>query len=187
MSVSDSTPNPQLPLDHEEWRDLPGYEGHYQVSSMGSVRSLDRTDIRGHKIKGRIFKCGCIVSGYRTVIFTKFNKDQRFLVHRLVTLAFIGPCPEGRQVNHKDGDKLNNAASNLEYVTPRENVAHAYATGLTRNRGEDHHHARFTVEDVLDIRRRVAQGEPQRSLARFHNASPAAINEIINRATWKHV
>lgn len=108
----------------EIWKDVVGYEGFYEVSNLGRVRSL-----REHVPKGKIltpFDNG----GYDRVTFRINYKQKNLLVHRLVAKAFIpNPCNK-EVVNHKDGNKKNNCVSNLEWVTKEENTVHAIALGL---------------------------------------------------------
>ena len=123
----------ELYNDHfEQWKDIKGYEGLYQVSNLGKVRSLDRIVKQfGHKqeyersIKGKLLKLHIQNGGYLIATLTKNNNERKMLVHRLVAIAFMGNN-EGMQVNHKDGNKLNNKLSNLEWCTQSENVKHAY-------------------------------------------------------------
>ena len=120
----------------EIWKDIPGYEGLYQVSSGGSVRSVDR--VIPHKRHG---VCNCkgkelslVVSrkGYRTVNLMVNGTHYLEFVHRLVATAFI-PNPENKsQVNHIDGDKGNNNVNNLEWCSGSENSQHAWDTGLQK-------------------------------------------------------
>lgn len=117
----------------EVWKDIPGYEGLYQVSNMGRVKSLERTkDNNGGKvaIPERIMRTSVDTVGYSIVCLTKDGKRKTHKIHRLVGMAFV-PNPENKQeINHKDGDKRNNCAVNLEWSTRLENMHHAYATGL---------------------------------------------------------
>ena len=116
----------------EQWKDIRGYEGKYQVSSLGRVRSLDRTitraasRVRGPynaKLKGKILSLVHGTGGYLLVPLGKDSLSNR--VHRLVAEAFI-PNPEGKPfVNHIDGDVTNNEISNLEWCTNQENQLHA--------------------------------------------------------------
>ena len=108
----------------EIWKDIKGFEGLYQVSNLGRVRSLTRNR-RGRNnapnpIQGRILKLETL-SGYERAHLFKNNKGKYFLVHRLVANAFI-PNPDNLpQVNHKDEDKTNNRVDNLEWCTPKYN------------------------------------------------------------------
>lgn len=118
----------------EEWKDVEGYEGLYQVSNEGRVKSLEK------RVPG---KCGCSQvkrerilkvtvnsGGYPHCDVYKNGKHETVSVHRLVADAFISNPDNLPCVNHKDGDKTNNNVSNLEWVTYKENTAHAVSTGL---------------------------------------------------------
>lgn len=98
----------------EEWRDIQGYEGHYQVSSCGRVRSV--------KSGGLVMKSWLPKNGYPTVTLWLRNKKKNHLIHRLVAMAFI-PNPEGlSDVNHIDENKMHNSVENLEWVTHLDNL-----------------------------------------------------------------
>lgn len=118
----------------ENWKDVVGYEGLYQVSSLGTVKSLDRV-VSNHQGSG--VRRGKIMSfteckGYHRVILTKNAKHKSPFVQRLVAEAFI-PNPENKkEVNHLNGVKTDNRACNLEWVTPSENMKHAYDKGLKK-------------------------------------------------------
>lgn len=109
----------------EIWKDVEGYDGKYQVSNLGRVRSVDHTTIssigkkrhfKGQLIKPHITKCGYM----RICIHGK----KVLFVHRAVAKAFVPGYFEGAQVNHKDENKQNNRYDNLEWVTPKENINH---------------------------------------------------------------
>jgi hypothetical protein len=104
----------------EVWKDIEGYEGIYQVSSLGAVKSLDRLDGRGHKILGKLLKTGNDVRGYQQVSLSKNGKATVRRVHRLVAETFIPNPEEKPQVNHIDGYKTNNTVDNLEWTTSLE-------------------------------------------------------------------
>lgn len=109
----------------EVWLKIEGYCGKYEVSNMGNVRSL--------KGKTKLLQQRTLNSGYLYVSLTSNCKSNNKTVHRLVTEAFI-PNPEGKGfVNHIDGNKTNNCANNLEWVTKSENMKHAYKNGLFKN------------------------------------------------------
>ena len=108
--------------ESEVWKDVDGYEGFYQVSNKGRVRSVDRRDPRGHRRRGRMLKPGCNSSGYLIVALYKNGKSKTKDVHRLVARAFI-PNPESlSHVNHMDEVKDNNELSNLEWCTHKYNM-----------------------------------------------------------------
>lgn len=108
-----------------QWRDVPGYEGLYQVSDSGLVLSLPKSTS-----PGKILRPSRNGDGYLTVCLIKENRKSTFRVNRLVALAFI-PNPEYKlEVNHIDGNKENNCVDNLEWCDRSENERHAYAHGL---------------------------------------------------------
>jgi len=114
---------------NEVWKNIVGYEGKYQVSSFGQVRSIDRIDASGKKRKGRLLKPCKDKDGYLYVGLSDGGVTIR-RIHKLVAEAFIGSCPNGHQVNHKDENKTNNRIENLEYVTAKQNIN--YGTGIKR-------------------------------------------------------
>lgn len=113
-------------IEKEVWKDVSGFEGYYQVSNLGRVRSLDRkvwSEKRGifHFQKGRVLK-PVNIHGYWRVLLSKDGKPAKAIVHRLVAGAFL-PNPENLEyVNHKDENKSNNRLENLEWCTPKYNV-----------------------------------------------------------------
>lgn len=114
-------------MNHEIWRDVPGFEGKYQVSNLGRVKSLDRIDSIGRRRTGVLLKPWKERNGYRLVSIMSGDKQRRYYVHRLVAETFIGPLPDGYEVNHKDEDKTNNTAGNLEYLTHKDNINYGTA------------------------------------------------------------
>lgn len=122
----------------ESWKAVPGYEGQYEVSDLGRVRSIDRYEERRHGIsggrhhyfvRGRVLSCSRINSGYVTYHLYKDKKRKSFLGHWLVAKAF-GLPGEGPEINHRDADKANNARKNLHWCTRQGNVDHAKDSGL---------------------------------------------------------
>lgn len=109
------------------WKDIKQYEGYYQISNCGKVKSLKR------KFKNqRILKPGIPKNGYLFVCLCKNSNYSRFNIHRLVLETFV-PNPENKPYcNHKDGNKHNNHIDNLEWVTNKENIQHAWRTGLIK-------------------------------------------------------
>jgi len=119
----------------EIFKDIKGYEGLYQISNLGNVKSLERLIIkknnRNNIKKTTINKSHICDTGYYAIRIKKGNISKMFKVHRLIAIAFI-PNPENKpQVNHIDGNKLNNDISNLEWCTNKENAIHAYKNKLS--------------------------------------------------------
>lgn len=172
----------------EEWRDVPGYEGFYQVSNYAHIRTLPHRDWRNRSHPGLSRKTKVNPGGYVLVTLSKNGKMRTHRVHSLVAAAFIGARPEGYEVNHLDGNKLNNCPSNLEYCTPSQNTKHAYDTGLAKRRfGEEAHGAKLTENDVRAIRRLARQGVLTRVISSQYSLSWTHVNDIIKRKLWRHV
>ena len=110
-------------MEKEIWKDIPGYEGIYQASSLGRIRSLKYDKVR-------ILKPQRITSGYYMVKLWLNNAGKSSTVHRIVWTAFNGPIPEGLEVNHRNEKKDDNSLANLELVTRKENVN--YGTAIAR-------------------------------------------------------
>lgn len=104
-------------FDKEIWKDIKGYEGIYQVSNKGRIKSLGNNKNR----KEKILKQNHVCEDYLAVYLNKYGKRKAFRVSRLVYMHFIGDIPEGMQVNHIDENKNNNDASNLNLLTPKDN------------------------------------------------------------------
>lgn len=102
----------------ETWKDIPGYEGYYQASNLGNIKSLNYR----HTGKECFLKPYQNLKGYLFVELWKNGISKQYQVHRLVWMAFNGPIPEGMQINHNDEEKTNNALANLSLMTPSENV-----------------------------------------------------------------
>lgn len=121
-----------MPNNNIIWRPISGYEGLYEVSNCGRIRSIDRMvqfwDRHNNLFierlrKGTKLKPSTTPNGYKLVTLHKNGVRSQFLVHRLVLSTFCGPCAN-LFVNHKDGNRINNNINNLEWVTHSENVRH---------------------------------------------------------------
>ena len=117
------------------WKDIKGYEGIYQVSSIGQVRSVVRQVSNGHGMTEhpeRLLKPNTLAKGYYQVTLYKDNKRKSFQVHRLVAQAFVDNPNNMPQVNHINGNKQDNTFSNLEWCDNSENQKHAWRIGLQK-------------------------------------------------------
>lgn len=170
----------------EVWAPVPGYEGRYDVSADGQIMRVK--NVHG-ATPGRLIGQDVDARGYLRVTLLGGHRGtaKGFFIHRLVAAAFLGPRPQGLQVNHKDGDKSNNAIDNLEYVTPKQNIEHAERLGLRpKKRGVEHPGARLTDDDVRAIRRR-RPNEPLAVLAAEYGIGIAQVSRIASRLRWAHL
>ena len=108
----------------EEFRDIPGYEGMYQISNLSNVKSLNRVTERGRRLKGKMLKPTKNNRGYLFVGLSKNGKQTTFGIHQLMAMVYLNHKPDGLKmvVNHKDFNILNNSVENLEIVTQRDNA-----------------------------------------------------------------
>jgi hypothetical protein len=177
----------------EEWRPVVGYEGIYEISSIGRIRGITRTvEIRhwhGGKesrvVLGKVGNHRLDKDGYLSVLLSN-RKRQLKKIHALVAEAFIGPRQDGMTVNHKDGNKANNSPGNLEYLSASDNLRHAWATGLNCGRGETHHNAILTESDVMEIRKERNNQTLDELSDRFR-VDRTAISSIQIGKSWAHV
>lgn len=171
----------------EQWRDIAGYEGLYQVSDLGRIKSCERRAAvrpcerypKGHtkRVAERIVK-PWVTRGYEHVNLHDGNGNVRQLqVHRLVCCAFV-PAVVGKDyVNHINGDRRDNRAANLEWVTPKENAQHAAAV-------LGHIARKLTDEQVREIR---ADNRSSRKIAADYGVSHSTVNSIKNGKYLSHV
>lgn len=168
------------------WKDIPGYEGLYQVNLLGQVKRLGGSV--GCK-NDRLLKIRLSAGGYKSVALSKNSKPKETAIHRCLMLAFVGfPPTPLHEVNHKDGNKLNNDLSNLEWVTASENMKHAITTGLKKaKQGKNNYAAKLTDCKVMEIRRRFAAGERHGNLGKEFGISANHVRDIAAGNKWKHL
>lgn len=175
----------------EEWREIKGYEGYYEVSNIGNIRSMERyvnsknKSIALKKAKSiNMSKRGAYIS----VKLSKENKEKTFSVHRLVALMFI-PNPENKlEVNHIDGNKMNNFVGNLEWCTRSENGLHSYKNGLQSGRkGSKHHFTNLREYDIIQMFFDLNKGLTKREISIKYGLSYSNICKILRGKTWRHV
>ncbi len=168
----------------EEWRWIEGQEGKYQISNKGRIRSFVGRETR--ILLGTPDRRGYICVG----LWDKRTPRKIYTrMHQLVAKAFVPNPLELKEVNHDDEDKGNNFASNLKWVTRRENCLHSRLRPPTM-KGEKHGMAKITDDDVLTIRQRYRRGSPDNNLtviANEYGISVSTVHHIIQRQNWKHI
>lgn len=181
-------------LNGEIWKPIPGFKGIYDVSNKGRVRSYYAYNCRWRVGKAetpqRILQRAPHRSGYQRFVLIDIDGNGReYAAHRLVMMAFIGPCPEGMEINHIDGDRLNNNVENLEYCTRSDNAKHAYENDLWEHPvGERNGRAKLTDRSVKTIRKKYeGGGYTHRQLAKMFGVDRSTIGRIIARKDWKHI
>lgn len=171
-------------LENEEWRDVPKFEGLYEVSNYGRIKGLNCNWQSKPKIN--ILKGGIITCGYRQVLLYKNKGRKAYLVHRLVGAAFISNPNSLPAINHKDGNKLNNHVSNLEWITNSRNRFHAFEIGLCKQEtGENNPNSKYTKETVLAVRKAYKKeifGFTK--VSRLFNIPRRTVEKMIKKITW---
>lgn len=177
----------------EIWSDIEGFEGFYQVSNKGNVKSLDRLvngcSFKGYqRMKGKQLKLQKRKSGHLDVLLKKNGKEKRCWVHRLVAKAFI-PNPDNLPiVNHIDSNPQNNSVENLEWCTQQHNINHCVKSGrFNPRKGVDHKDCRLTEEQVIEIRKLGGNGLSYQKISQLFNISDTHVKNIIIRKKWKHI
>lgn len=177
----------------ETWKDIEGYEGYYRISTHGRVRSIARIvtckNGMSKPIREKVLTPHFNTNGYLWVQLQRASVKEFWFIHRLVAQAFV-PNPDRKPfVNHKTGKKTDNIADLLEWSTRRENVAHAFATGLMSHAGEKNSQSKLTAEKVLQIRSECPPGTRVTSaLAEKHGISKRRLHDVINDPScWKDV
>lgn len=170
----------------EQWRPVIGFEGRYEISSIGRIRSIRRRTTNGIR-GGIILNQQTDRDGYRYLVISNHD-GQQFLkrIQRLVAEAFIGPIPEGFVVCHNNGIRSDNSVDNLRIDTQRSNVMDCKTHGTCRV-GVLHVMAKLTENQVREIRERRKQGETFQAIANDYGVKRTAVSAIVHRRTWRHV
>jgi predicted DNA-binding protein (UPF0251 family) len=195
-------------LQNEIWKPVPEYEGLYSVSDLGRVR---RETTVGWYHAGRLLKPNMNIRYAHLQLFRN-GKGKRLYLHRIVCAAFLGPCPVEKEVNHISGDRFDNRILNLEYVTPSENMSHAFRLGLNKSpmlthperiargsrhgsqtkpesvvKGEKQKAAKLKDSDIPEIRRMLASGLRKKDIAQHFGIAKQTLHRIQTGKGWKHV
>lgn len=171
----------------EIWKDVLEYEGYYQVSNHGRVKSLARNSVDGRKLSSCIITPRLDRYGYVRVWLYKDGDRKEYRIHRLVAIAFV-PNPDNKcEVNHKNGIKNYNYDNNLEWVTSSENHRHSvHVLGNRTQDGEQNSQAKLTFTEVKEIRRLQDSGMSRKDIAIKFKVTPTTISDIWTRRGWNY-
>lgn len=185
--------------ENEIWKTIP-IEPDYEASNLGRIRSVDKIVYRKYKTglmptqyKGRIRKqTFCKTTGYFRLCL---DGRKSYTIHRLVCMAFnFESFFNGAQVNHKDGNKINNNADNLEWVTPKQNIHHATKTGLFKNVGkhmvdigDNHPSAKISFDIAREIREMHKSGIPAKTIMKKFDIKKSTFYNVLSNKIWKDI
>lgn len=175
-------------MEQEIWKPVVGYEGFYEVSNMGNVRSIDRiTQIgsKGSRFQPMIILKKAIRNGYHSVMLSKENEKSNTSVHRIVALAFIDNPLQKTQVNHINSIKTDNRVENLEWATPKENTHHSMRNG-NHFKGSRHGNSVLKEKDILHIYK-VCKNTTDVNLSQKYSVNPSTIRKIRLGMIWKEL
>lgn len=142
----------------EIWKDIDGYEGIYQVSSLGRIKSFSMVN------KGKIRKPNVDRYGYVHVNLSKDGKVKNPTIHRLVAFAFLKEHAENKFINHKDGNKSNNSIENLEWCSHKENISHAHGLCLYDSiKGENSKVCKYSDDLIIKLKN-IAKDNPHKTV-----------------------
>lgn len=170
----------------EIYKDILGFEGLYQISNLGKVKSCLKQVFRRNRYctqYEKVMKNSLTKKGYHRIELCKDGKSRFYLVHKLVARMFLGECSENMQIRHLDGNKINNNLENLKYGTAKENSDDKIIHG-TKIRGSKVGTSKLKDEDIINIRELNKKGISQGELAKIYKVTQPAISYIISKRNW---
>lgn len=166
--------------DSEKWLPVVGWEGLYEVSDQGRVRSLPRQTRTGRR-GGKLLSLRSVSTGAHVVLLCDSGRKRFVHVYRLVAEAFLGPAPgPDTEVRHLDDNRLDSRLVNLAYGSRSDNMVDAVRNGR-------HNKAKLTIDQVRTIKSMIAAGSTHRSLAERYGVAPVTISAIASGRNWRHV
>lgn len=173
-------------MEKEIWKDIPGYEGKYQASNLGNIRSVDRPLVCSAQkhaeytrmMKGRILRAARFCKGGHLSVVLGHGKNGS-PVHQLIALTFLGPCPEGMEVLHGNGNPTDNRINNLRYGTRTENILDVLRQGGRWRK--------LSIDDVEAIRFGDYCGISSKELGFMFNVSYGTIRKVLTGRTFSWV
>jgi len=170
----------------EEWRAVVRYDGFYddvyEISNLGRLKNVREANAT---FVGKILSPRTRDDGYTVFCLCYQNTRKYPLAHQLVATSFIGPYPDGMEINHIDGNKSNNCLNNLEYVTRSDNLLHSFKIGLRSLRGDNSTHNILTEKDIPEIQRLLNEGDlSEREIGLMYGVKRSTIHNIRTGHSW---
>ena len=167
-------------------KDIKEYKGFYAITESGEVWAYPNPK-KGRWKEGRFLKTWLIGNGYKTVMLYKNLIPKKFLVHRLVALTYIPNSKNLPEVNHVDGNRLNNNLENLEWISVRDNHSHAWRNGLyDKNIGQNHYRSKLSDKQIKEVRNLYKKGIKGKEIAERFNVSPSFIYRVVRNKLRVH-
>lgn len=167
----------------EEWRQIIGFEGCYEVSNLGRVRSIARQVVNGNRhqpVPGGLMRQRFNKDGYLVINLKREGRRKTARVHKLVCEAFLGSVPPAKGIDHRDGDRSNNVLWNLRYMSQLENIRAAIA-----RRGSWQRSSKLNRDEVVEIRRLYKEGMTQKQIGEQFGINQTSVSQIILNKIWK--
>jgi len=174
---------------NEIWRNIKGYEGYYQISNYGRVKSLKRAIKQGRRyvtVNEKIIKPFLTKNGYLRVNLSKNGKDSFLLIGRIVLSTFKSN-KKGLVCHHINGNKLDNRINNLFWISRSKHTEFHNYYNPRNNKGERNGRSKLLSKDIMKIKLLFLNGLSYKEISRFYNVKPYAIGSILRRRTWKHI
>lgn len=172
--------------EKEVWKDIEGYEGRYQVSNLGRVKSLKRKVPNGEN-SFRIIKEKILKTSKKSNEYIKVNlSGKSYRVHRLVATAFIENPNNYDEINHINGDKRDNRVKNLEWCTREYNMSFNKKLNVMP-KGSEHKNSTITEQVAREIKILLNKGHMQKDIANKFNTTVNIVSQINRGLTWKHI